>query len=154
MSQVLKATLRKASLSKTKRNLDTLIEKVERQGKREALLKAGRPMVRNVKARVGKKKGHFKKSIKQRVRTYKKDQLIILYIGPDRRYKSQDEDGNEIRPIYYAVPDEFGTKNRSANGGMRQGFSMTKGLSLRIYKKEISASIKRVGKRLERKFKV
>lgn len=151
---IIKATLRKASLGKTKRNLDILIEKVERQGKREALLKAGRPMVRNVKAKVGRDKGHLKKSIKQRIRTYKKDQLIILYIGPDRRYKTQDEEGNEIRPIYYAVPDEFGTKNRAANGGFRQGFDMSKSLSLEIYKREIKASIKRAGRRLERNFKV
>lgn len=151
---ILKATLRKASLTKTRRNLNTLIEKVERQGKREALRKAARPMMRNVKARVGRDKGHLKKSIKMKVKTYKKDQLIIAYIGPDRRYRSQDEDGNEIRPVFYAVADEFGTVNRSANGGFRQGFDMSKSQSKAIYTKEIKASIKRVGKRLQRNFKV
>jgi HK97 gp10 family phage protein len=146
---IIKATLRKSSLVAYQKNLSTLIERVERQGKREALMKAQRVMIASVKKYTPKDKRNLTKAIRGRVRTYKKDKLIISFIGPDRNYKVSVK-GRLVQPIMYSVPQEFGSVSFKGTPFMRPGFTNGKNKAFEVYHKEIAASIKRAGARLSK----
>lgn len=149
---ILNAKLKPSSLKFVSKNLNKLIDKVERQGKRDAIAKAGRPMLRAVKKGVSRRSGSLKKAMKGKVKTFKKGEMIMYIIGPDRRAKNL-VNGKTVRAERYVVPEEFGTHQRSGSGFMRKGFDSTKKESFNIYKRELSASIKRAGKRLSKNFK-
>lgn len=155
---ILKAKINAGSLRKFEINMNELIGKVERQGKREAIVKAARPIVREAKRRAPVRSGLLKKSIKAKARTYKKNGLIMVLIGSDRRTKgTYRRPGSEIEelvtPSNYASRVEFGHSRAPAHPFLRPAFDAKKGESLAIYKREIGRSIKKVGARLSRRVK-
>lgn len=151
MSRNFKVSFNPRDLVKFQKNLEFLIGKVERTAKREALTKAARPMLKAAKSLAPVRDRHLQKSLKVKISTFQRDEMIIATIGPDRQYRATrtDEEGNpqRVRPVYYAHLLEFGTHRMPAQPYMRPAFDSTKGVSLKIYAGEIKAAIKRVAKR-------
>lgn len=148
----LKPNLR--SFQEADRKVEELISKVERQGKREAIAKATRPLKKAAKAKVHKRSGFLAKSIGHKVTTFKKDQIVIATIGP--RTKTQGIfEGQKVWPARYAHLEEFGSSRKDPHPFMRPAFDEQKGAAQRIYETELGKSIERVGRRLgAKKFKV
>ncbi len=149
---LLKGKIRPSSYTHVARNLNKLIDKVARQGVREALPKAGRVMLKAAKAGVSKDRGNLKKVLKGKIKTYKNEGVIIYMMGSDRNTRGQ-KDGKSIRAERYAVVEEFGSKFRSGSGFMRKAFDSKKGEAFRIFTRELRASTQRAGKRLAKNFK-
>lgn len=149
----IRAKLRPKSLYKVTKNLNELIAKVERQGKRDALRKAGRPMIKAIKANAPVDSGNLRRSIKSKIRTSKKDEQVILTIGPDRNTKGT-KDGKTVRAVKYANIVEFGSIHRSGTRFMTKAFMSTKMICFDIYHREVKAFIKKAGKKLSKTAKI
>ena len=132
------------------KNLDLLVEKTERQAVREAASKAATPMVKAIKNNIRSQSGLLKRSIKKKVRTYKRAHLVMVIIGPDRNVVGEWQ-GEKRWPVKYAHLVEVGPNQRPF---MRPAYDSKKNEIKRKYAHEIGKSIKIVAKRVNRRVRI
>jgi HK97 gp10 family phage protein len=150
--QFLKTTafINPGSLIKSAKNTQKLVDKIERQLKREALSKAASPMRKAAAKNVHRESQALKKSLKIKITTYKGSELIIATIGPDRKAFTVHK-GRKVRPRNYAHIEEFGSvKNPGGHPFMRPAFDSMKATSFKIYTQELKKGLPRVAKRIFR----
>ena len=146
-------TINSASLAQAHRNLNEVVDKLQRTAVREAVQKAALPILKEARARVPRRYGHLRKSLVRKIRTYRDNAMVMAVVGPNRAYRSGD--GRErIRPVKYAHLVEFGTSTAAPHPFMRPAFESRSREATRVYAREISTAIKRVGARYNRRSRI
>jgi len=145
-----------------------LTDKIGRGAMRDSMTKAARMMTAAVKrnAPVGET-GLLKKSIKQKVVTNTRKQMVTAYVGPSNKVTGQvDRFGNgnitTVRPAKYAHLVEYGTAARGSYGRkgetsspglpprpfMRPAYESTKAATHSKYKDELGPAIERIASKI------
>lgn len=150
-------TVQFKGLKQVQKRLEWAAGKVERGANRDALNKAAKPMLNAAKrnARAIEKTGTLRKSLKRKVKTNVRKGTVQVLIGPDRRVTSEDYGGTHI-PANIAHLVEFGFQHK---GGPRvegehfleAAFDETKAEAIKIYHKEIGASVEKFIRRFKDK---
>ena len=153
----LKIDVRKA-LGPVKKDVEKVLDQLERRGMKDALMKAATPMVKKTREGAPVRTGALKKSIGKKGKTYPKTQTAYVVVGPRSNFELNGE-----RPAWYAHLVEFGHDLvfSSADGKrqagfvaprpfMRPAFEATKDQAFRIYGEELGNAIHRHFKRAKR----
>jgi HK97 gp10 family phage protein len=148
-----------------------LSDKIGRGAMRDSLTKAARIMTAAVKrgAPTGAT-GLLKKSIKQKVVTNTRKQMVTAYVGPSNNVTGQvDRFGNgnitTVRPAKYAHLVEYGTASRGGYGRkgeivtpgnpprpfMRTAYASTKTTTLDKYKSELGPAIEKTAAKIRKR---
>lgn len=112
---------------------------------RPSVTKAVRVIAKDAKGRAPKDTGLLKKSIGQRVKTYRSGNISGI-VGPRSGFKRTVEiDGKAVikNPTKYSHLVEFGTSRKAARPFLRPALEAKKSEAVRIMTTEINANIKK-----------
>jgi len=150
MAFLLQAKPNFKSFSQVNKNLELLVEKVARNASRSAIRKAIRPMLKRAKDTIDIDTGTAKRSLKIKIKTYKRSGVILALVGADNKHV-EFHNGKIRRPSKYIHLIELGKTAGSGKAFLSSAHDTTKTKSLDIYKRNISKDIKRIAKRINKK---
>ena len=135
-------------------NLHEVREKIEREINRQALRKAARPALRQAKAnaRASDETGTLRRSLGVKIKTVKRANKVIIYVGPRTKRARTGPDGRKRDPIRYAHLIELGT-SRGVEGThfLERAFKAKKGEAFEIYVAELRVALPKAVRRVERR---
>lgn len=104
-----------AGIEQMTRNLEKLGTRVALRGPNAAVRAGGSAIVREMRRRAPKDTGSLRKSLGQKVKTYKRSQSVTSIIGA--RSKRYETSKGRKNPAYTAHLVEFGTKPHGGHPG-------------------------------------
>ena len=112
--------------------LGDLDKKVRKKAIKRAVRAAGAPILKAAKAKVSKRTGGLKKSLKSKIKTYGSSGTTVAIIGPDKDYLTVDEKGKKYRPAKIAHIVERGSSVAAAHPFILPAFNQEKENALNI----------------------
>ena len=101
------------------RRLERIGTKTALRGPNAAVRAGGSAIVREMRRRAPRDTGSLRKSLGQRVKTYRRDGTVVSIVGA--RSRSYETDKGRRNPAFYAHLVEFGTAPHKLGGGTHPG---------------------------------
>ena len=142
------------------KNLDVLVDKIERGVMRDAMMKAATPLLKQsrTEARKVQQTGALRRSLKKKTVTDKRTGEVKVFIGPDRKFVTGDYAGKHT-PAHIAHLVEFGFNHKSGKrvagkNFLRNAFDSKKGEAIATYKRELGPNIEKIAKRTMKRARI